>query len=99
MNHFKDLDLSLTHCDWDFTVYFGRQVSPFSEFYTELVCQLPEFSTFEAGLGLPCAMRRRMQLLVVVLLAHLGATLTGAWRASQPRLQFTHPGKKQHVHF
>ncbi|XP_067447748.1 sema domain, immunoglobulin domain (Ig), short basic domain, secreted, (semaphorin) 3H isoform X1 [Thunnus thynnus] len=25
-----------------------------------------------------------------VLLAHLGATLTGAWRASQPRLQFTH---------
>uniref|UniRef100_A0A8C4DPU4 Sema domain, immunoglobulin domain (Ig), short basic domain, secreted, (semaphorin) 3H n=1 Tax=Dicentrarchus labrax TaxID=13489 RepID=A0A8C4DPU4_DICLA len=26
----------------------------------------------------------------VVLLAHLGATLTGAWRASQPRLQFTH---------
>lgn len=53
MNHFKDLDLSLTHCDWDFTVYFGRQVSPFSEFYTELVCLLPEFSTFEAGLGLP----------------------------------------------
>lgn len=51
MNHFKDLDLSLTHCD--FTVYFGRQVSPFSEFYTELVCQLPEFSRFEAGLGLP----------------------------------------------
>ncbi|AWP09367.1 putative semaphorin-3ab-like isoform 2 [Scophthalmus maximus] len=25
-----------------------------------------------------------------VLLAHLGFTLTGAWRASQPRLQFTH---------
>ncbi|KAM9828011.1 sema domain, immunoglobulin domain (Ig), short basic domain, secreted, (semaphorin) 3H isoform 1-T1 [Syngnathus typhle] len=26
----------------------------------------------------------------VVLLVHLGATLTGAWKASQPRLQFTH---------
>ncbi|XP_061636263.1 sema domain, immunoglobulin domain (Ig), short basic domain, secreted, (semaphorin) 3H isoform X1 [Phyllopteryx taeniolatus] len=25
-----------------------------------------------------------------VLLIHLGATLTGAWKASQPRLQFTH---------
>ncbi|KAM7404411.1 hypothetical protein PAMP_011756 [Pampus punctatissimus] len=25
-----------------------------------------------------------------VLLAHLGVTFTGAWRASQPRLQFTH---------
>lgn len=45
-------------------------------------------------------MRRRMYLLVVaVLFAHLGATLTGAWRASQPRLQFTHSGKKQHVLF
>lgn len=29
----------------------------------------------------------------VVVLVHLGATLTGAWRASQPRLQFTHSGK------
>ncbi|GAA6229710.1 semaphorin-3ab-like isoform X1 [Lates japonicus] len=27
---------------------------------------------------------------IAVLLAHLGDTLTGAWRASQPRLQFTH---------
>lgn len=34
--------------------------------------------------------------LTAVLLAHLGATLTGAWRASQPRLQFTHSGKRQH---
>ncbi|XP_072222831.1 sema domain, immunoglobulin domain (Ig), short basic domain, secreted, (semaphorin) 3H isoform X2 [Leuresthes tenuis] len=29
-------------------------------------------------------------LVTAVLLSHLGATLTGAWRASQPRLQFTH---------
>lgn len=36
-------------------------------------------------------MRRMYLLVVAVLLAHLGATLTGAWRASQPRLQFTHP--------
>lgn len=56
MKYFKDLDLSLTHLDitdWDLTVYFGRQVSPFPEYYTELVCQLPEFSRFEPGLGLP----------------------------------------------
>jgi len=36
-------------------------------------------------------------LVTAVLLSHLGATLTGAWRASQPRLQFTHSGKWQHV--
>ncbi|XP_017266843.1 sema domain, immunoglobulin domain (Ig), short basic domain, secreted, (semaphorin) 3H [Kryptolebias marmoratus] len=36
-------------------------------------------------------MRRKMYWLVsVVLFAHFGATLTGAWRASQPRLQFTY---------
>lgn len=32
-----------------------------------------------------------------VLLALLGATLSGAWRASQPRLQFTHSGKTEPV--
>lgn len=32
-------------------------------------------------------------LTVVVLLAHLVASLTGAWRASQPRLQLAHTGK------
>lgn len=36
-------------------------------------------------------------LVTVVLLAHLAATLTGAWRESQPRLQFTHSGKTQHL--
>ncbi|XP_033943301.1 sema domain, immunoglobulin domain (Ig), short basic domain, secreted, (semaphorin) 3H isoform X1 [Pseudochaenichthys georgianus] len=30
------------------------------------------------------------RLVTAVLLAHLGASFTGAWRASQPRLQFTH---------
>lgn len=35
----------------------------------------------------------------VLLLAHLGATLSGAWRASQPRLQFTHSGKTGAFHF
>ncbi|KAM8829653.1 sema domain, immunoglobulin domain (Ig), short basic domain, secreted, (semaphorin) 3H isoform 1-T1 [Synchiropus picturatus] len=34
--------------------------------------------------------RRMCWTVAVVLLAHFGATLTGAWRASQPRLQFTH---------
>lgn len=35
-----------------------------------------------------------MYLLVAsALLIQLGSTLTGAWRASQPRLQFTHSGK------
>lgn len=36
-------------------------------------------------------------LVAALLLAHLGATLTGAWRASQPRLQFTHSGKIAHL--
>ncbi|CAJ1055494.1 semaphorin-3ab-like [Xyrichtys novacula] len=35
-------------------------------------------------------MRRMYWPVTAVLLAHLGATLAGAWRASQPRLQFTH---------
>ncbi|XP_054904330.1 sema domain, immunoglobulin domain (Ig), short basic domain, secreted, (semaphorin) 3H isoform X1 [Poeciliopsis prolifica] len=36
-------------------------------------------------------MRRKMcWLLTAVLLVHLGGALTGAWRAAQPRLQFTH---------
>ncbi|XP_077370979.1 sema domain, immunoglobulin domain (Ig), short basic domain, secreted, (semaphorin) 3H isoform X2 [Festucalex cinctus] len=36
-------------------------------------------------------MRRRMcGPATLVLLIHLGVTLTGAWKASQPRLQFTH---------
>ncbi|XP_070964107.1 semaphorin-3ab-like isoform X1 [Oncorhynchus clarkii lewisi] len=30
------------------------------------------------------------RFVTLVLLAHLGSSLTGAWRASQPRLQFTH---------
>lgn len=47
--------------------------------------------------GLCVCLRRRMCWpMIVVMLAHLGATLTGAWRASQPRLQFTHSGKRQH---
>lgn len=39
--------------------------------------------------------RRMFRPVAVVLLAHLGVTITGAWRASQPRLQLTHSGKRK----
>ncbi|XP_028307956.1 sema domain, immunoglobulin domain (Ig), short basic domain, secreted, (semaphorin) 3H isoform X2 [Gouania willdenowi] len=35
-------------------------------------------------------MRRMNWLMIIILLAHLGVNLTRAWKASQPRLQFTH---------